>query len=333
MAQMVKNLPSMQETKVWFLGWKIPWRREWLPTPVFLPEESHGQRSLMGYSPWGCKELAMTEPLTLDDTAVLLCDFSGWVWTGCAASAFFSWDACSGEQPTIRQSLPPLRKPRQKGLLITALLSFQEPASNEKRPAWVSPGVSKHRPAEPSDGCSPYHYLTATSWEKLCDNRAATPLFLNSKPTKSLKMIVLNELVFGWHCYVLGQFVLQDQWESTFSPLTHLLTILAAHFHFWMFMPWLLKSISPWIDLFILYTYTQSRRGTATHVHTKSITWLRFIPQITFIKTSFLNWKKNKTKQLGSAGIKFLAQGHMAKQWPSWKSTQVFWHPVQSFSH
>ena len=31
---------------------KIPWRREWQPTPVFLPEESHGQRSLMGYSPW-----------------------------------------------------------------------------------------------------------------------------------------------------------------------------------------------------------------------------------------------------------------------------------------
>ena len=32
---------------------KIPWRREWLPTPVFLPGEFHGQRSLVGYSPWG----------------------------------------------------------------------------------------------------------------------------------------------------------------------------------------------------------------------------------------------------------------------------------------
>ena len=31
---------------------RIPWRREWQPTPVFLPEESHGQRSLVGYSPW-----------------------------------------------------------------------------------------------------------------------------------------------------------------------------------------------------------------------------------------------------------------------------------------
>ena len=32
---------------------KIPWRRAWQPTPVFLSGESHGQRSLMGYSPWG----------------------------------------------------------------------------------------------------------------------------------------------------------------------------------------------------------------------------------------------------------------------------------------
>ena len=35
--------------------WKIPWRREWLPTPVFLPVEYPEQRSLTGYSPWGCK--------------------------------------------------------------------------------------------------------------------------------------------------------------------------------------------------------------------------------------------------------------------------------------
>ena len=39
----------------------IPWRRAWHPTPVFLPGEAHGQRSLRGYSPWGCKELNMTE--------------------------------------------------------------------------------------------------------------------------------------------------------------------------------------------------------------------------------------------------------------------------------
>ena len=40
---------------------KIPWRRAWQPTPVFLPGESCGQRSLAGYSPWGHKELDSTE--------------------------------------------------------------------------------------------------------------------------------------------------------------------------------------------------------------------------------------------------------------------------------
>ena len=39
---------------------KMPWKREWEPTPVFLPEESNGQRILAGYSPWGHKESDMT---------------------------------------------------------------------------------------------------------------------------------------------------------------------------------------------------------------------------------------------------------------------------------
>ena len=42
---------------------KIPWRRKWQPTPVFLPGKSHGWRSLAGYSPWGRKELDTTERL------------------------------------------------------------------------------------------------------------------------------------------------------------------------------------------------------------------------------------------------------------------------------
>ena len=40
---------------------KIPWRRKWQPTPLFLPGEFHGQRRLAGYSPWGYKELDMIE--------------------------------------------------------------------------------------------------------------------------------------------------------------------------------------------------------------------------------------------------------------------------------
>ena len=49
---------------VQFLGWEVPWRREWLPTPAFLPGEFHGQRNLAGYSPWDSKELDTTEQLT-----------------------------------------------------------------------------------------------------------------------------------------------------------------------------------------------------------------------------------------------------------------------------
>ena len=112
-AQMVKHLLTMRETRVWYLGWedplekematysstlawKIPWmeepgrlqsmgwlrvghdwatslslftfmhwRRKWQPTPVFLPGESHGWRSLVGYSPWGHKESDTTERLHL----------------------------------------------------------------------------------------------------------------------------------------------------------------------------------------------------------------------------------------------------------------------------
>ena len=44
---------------LWFR--KISWRREWLPTPVVLPGKSHGQKTLVGYSPWGCKELDMND--------------------------------------------------------------------------------------------------------------------------------------------------------------------------------------------------------------------------------------------------------------------------------
>ena len=43
---------------------KIPWSREWQPTPIFLPRQFHGQRNLRGYSPWGCKESDSIERLS-----------------------------------------------------------------------------------------------------------------------------------------------------------------------------------------------------------------------------------------------------------------------------
>ena len=63
-AHMVKNL--LQCRRLGFRPWfgKIPWRRTWQPTPVFLFGELHGPRSLVGYSPWGRKESDTTEQLT-----------------------------------------------------------------------------------------------------------------------------------------------------------------------------------------------------------------------------------------------------------------------------
>ena len=63
-AQMLICLPCRRP---WFDPWvrRILWRRKGQPTPVFLPGESHGQRSLAGYSPWGHKELDTTEQLSL----------------------------------------------------------------------------------------------------------------------------------------------------------------------------------------------------------------------------------------------------------------------------
>ena len=68
--QMVKNLPAMQETGFNPSVGKIPWRREWLPTAVFLPGEFHGQRSLAGHSPRGCKA---TEQLALSLFSYVCC--------------------------------------------------------------------------------------------------------------------------------------------------------------------------------------------------------------------------------------------------------------------
>ena len=64
-AQMVKKpLQCRRPRSDPWVG-KILWRREWLATPVFLPGESHRQRSLAGYGPWGWKESDTTERLTL----------------------------------------------------------------------------------------------------------------------------------------------------------------------------------------------------------------------------------------------------------------------------
>ena len=62
---MADSLHCIAETRFNPRVRKIPWRREWQPTPVLLPGESHRQRKLAAWSPRGCKELDTTERLTL----------------------------------------------------------------------------------------------------------------------------------------------------------------------------------------------------------------------------------------------------------------------------
>ena len=61
MALVVKNSPAnagdTRDAGLIPWVWKMPWRRTWQPTPVFLPGESQGQRSLADYSPWGHKRV------------------------------------------------------------------------------------------------------------------------------------------------------------------------------------------------------------------------------------------------------------------------------------
>ena len=78
-ASLVAQLMYMQHRRPSFDPWvrKFLWRRKWLPTSVFLPGEFYGQRSLVGYSPWGHKESDTTEQLTLShfhkgDTRVVI---------------------------------------------------------------------------------------------------------------------------------------------------------------------------------------------------------------------------------------------------------------------
>ena len=61
---MVKNLPAMQKAWIQSLGQEDPLEKGMATTPVFLPGEFHGQGSLVGYSPWGCKESDTTERAT-----------------------------------------------------------------------------------------------------------------------------------------------------------------------------------------------------------------------------------------------------------------------------
>ena len=95
---MIKNPPPMQGTRFNSRVLNIPCRREWQPTPVFLPGEFHRLRSLVGYSPWDHKELDTTEWLTLSLShchlqALFVAQADRWVEWGYGGNhSSTSWD-------------------------------------------------------------------------------------------------------------------------------------------------------------------------------------------------------------------------------------------------
>ena len=94
-AQTVKNQPAMQEIWVRSLGCEDPLEREWQPTSVFLPGEFHGQRSLVGYSPWGCKYSDTTDWITLPFSVLWVKIFS------------FTWLSQGHHSERARESVKP----------------------------------------------------------------------------------------------------------------------------------------------------------------------------------------------------------------------------------
>ena len=87
---MVKNLLAMQETWVLSLSGEDPLEKGMQPTQVFFPGEFHGQRSLVGYSPWGHKELDTTERLSTQHNVDVISGYA----VDCIQS-FFTWRSSS----------------------------------------------------------------------------------------------------------------------------------------------------------------------------------------------------------------------------------------------
>ena len=81
-AQVVKNLPAVQETEVQSLGQEDPLKKEWQPTGVFLPGESHRQRSLAGYSTWDHKILFFMQIFHYETMSLYIIEDSTQALTG-----------------------------------------------------------------------------------------------------------------------------------------------------------------------------------------------------------------------------------------------------------
>ena len=179
---MVKRLPAMWETRVRSLGWEDLLEKERQPTPVLLPGESHGQRSLVGYSPRGCKESDTTERHNQD---------------------LHSWGACNPEMLSGTKESPQIpcsfcqnlvRKSGQAGNNHVCHICPTSVKYTKQATALV-PAPS--RPADGDKGRDPSSHLTGT---RQC---SAPGQSLEARPTLSEPLLCSNQAAWPprqWLC-------------------------------------------------------------------------------------------------------------------------------------
>ena len=121
--------------------WKIPWRRAWQPTPVFLPGEAHGQRSLAGYSPGGHTELDTLKRLSTDASSVQF-QTSGCPWSRGGSES----ESCSVMTPRTIQPMEFSRPEYWSGEPFPSPGDPPNPGIEPRSPALQADSV----PAEPA---------------------------------------------------------------------------------------------------------------------------------------------------------------------------------------
>ena len=138
---------------------KIPWRRKWQPTPVFLPGKFHGWRSLVDYSPWDCKESDMTEHLHL----LTYKDERWQAGLGIplkVKSVSHSVTSDSFVTPWIVTRQAPLsmgflRQEYWSGLWFSSPEDFPNPGIKPRSPALQADSLLSEPPGEPGDSLGP----------------------------------------------------------------------------------------------------------------------------------------------------------------------------------
>ena len=161
MAQTVKNLLHCGR-----LGFdpgvgKIPWRREWLPTPIFLPGEPHGQSSLVGYSPWCQWSFVNSRGYLGKARSQLPC----WVW---GSEHLWRWDQCGGVECNVRVDRVQLQfRYTQSPAAMFAFLSISDVCEGASIMGWAKGGKWYFQLKQDEDGGILEQARRCPCWHKI----------------------------------------------------------------------------------------------------------------------------------------------------------------------